>query len=137
MNYWLLKTEPEEYSWQQLEKDKETEWTGIRNYQARNHLRNMQIGDEVFIYHSGEEKQIVGIAKITKEAHTDPTADTDAWVAVNLKAVKPITRPIGLDEIRNTHNLAVMPLVTQGRLSVMPVTISQWNDILKYTKTSA
>lgn len=136
MNYWLIKTEPEEYSWEQLVADKEAPWTGIRNYQARNHLKEMKVGDLVFVYHTGDEKEIKGIAEVTKEAHQDPTADSEAWVCVDVKAVKPVARTIGLEEIRNTHNLAVMPLVAQPRLSVMLITESQWNDVLKYTKTT-
>ncbi len=135
MAYWLLKTEPEAYSWEQLEKDGSTAWTGIRNFQARNNLRLMQKGDFVFVYHSGDEKEIRGIAEITKAAYPDPTAEEGEWVCVDLKAVKPLTRTMNLEEIKNTHNLAIMKFVTQSRLSVSPVTESQWNDILKYTKT--
>ena len=136
MSYWLLKTEPEAYSWEQLEKDGSTAWTGIRNYQARNNLKLMQKGDFAFVYHSGDEKEIRGIAEITQVAYPDPTAEDGDWVCVDLKAVKPLTRTMGLDEIKNTHNLAVMKFVTQSRLSVSPVTDSQWHDILKYTKTT-
>ena len=137
MAYWLLKTEPTEYSWQQLAKDKNTAWTGVRNYQARNNLRDMSVGDFALVYHSGEDKEIVGIAKITKAAFPDPTADNDAWVSVQVEAIKPVTRTITLEEIRNTHNLCNMPLVTHTRLSVMPITESQWQDVLKYTKTES
>lgn len=136
MAYWLLKTEPEEYSWEQLQADKKTAWTGIRNFQARNNLREMKAGDLAFIYHTGDDKEIRGIAKIVKEAFEDPTAETGDWVAVEIEVVQPVARPIGLEEIRNTHNLAVMPVVTHARLSVHPVTESQWRDVLKYTKTS-
>lgn len=136
MAYWLLKTEPEEYSWEQLMTDKQTAWTGIRNFQARNYLREMKAGDLVLIYHTGDDKDIRGIAKVMVEAYPDETAEKGDWVAVDVAAVAPITRPIGLEEIRNTHNLAVMPVVTHARLSVHPVTESQWNDVLKYTKTS-
>lgn len=136
MAYWLLKTEPEAYSWEQLEKDGSTAWTGIRNFQARNNLRLMQEGDLVFVYHSGDEKEIRGIAKITKVAYPDPTAEEGEWVCVDLQAIKALTRTMGLEEIKNTHNLAIMKFVTQSRLSVSPVTESQWNDILKYTKTN-
>jgi predicted RNA-binding protein with PUA-like domain len=136
MNYWLIKTEPEEYTWEQLLTDKETAWTGIRNYQARNHLKEMKKGDRVFVYHTGDEKEIRGIAEVVKEFYPDPTSDTDAWVSVDIKALAPVGRSIGLEEIRNTHNLAVMPLVSQPRLSVMPISESQWIDLLKYTKTT-
>lgn len=136
MAYWLLKTEPGAYSWDQLQQDKKTSWTGVRNFQARNNLREMRPDDLAFIYHSGEDKEIVGIVRIVKEAYADPTAETGDWVAIDIEAVQPVTRPIGLEEIRNTHNLCVMPLVTHTRLSVHPVTDSQWNDVLKYTKTT-
>ncbi len=136
MAYWLLKTEPEEYSWEQLEADKRTAWTGIRNFQARNNLREMKVGDLAFVYHSGDDKAIVGIAKIVREAYEDPTAETGDWAAVDVEAVMPVGRLLGLEEIRNTHNLAVMPVVTQARLSVHPVTESQWKDVLRYTKTT-
>lgn len=136
MAYWLLKTEPGAYSWDQLQQDKKTSWTGVRNFQARNNLREMRPDDLAFIYHSGEDKEIVGIVRIVKEAYADPTAETGDWVAIEIEAVQPVTRPIGLEEIRNTHNLCVMPLVTHTRLSVHPVTDSQWNDVLKYTKTT-
>ncbi len=136
MAYWLLKTEPGAYSWDQLQQDKKTSWTGVRNFQARNNLREMRPDDLAFIYHSGEDKEIVGIVRIVKEAYADPTAETGDWAAIEIEAVQPVTRPIGLEEIRNTHNLCVMPLVTHARLSVHPVTDSQWNDVLKYTKTT-
>lgn len=135
MAYWLLKTEPLVYSWDQLVKDKETSWDGVRNYQARNNLREMKKGDRAFIYHSGEDKEIYGVVEIVKEAYPDPSSTDGDWVSVGIRVVGPVGRPIGLEEIRNTHGLAVMPLVTQARLSVQPVTESQWNDILKYTKT--
>ncbi len=136
MAYWLIKTEPEEYSWEQLMTDKQTAWTGIRNFQARNYLREMKAGDFVLVYHTGDDKDIRGIAKVMVEAYPDPTAETGDWAAIDVEAVQPIARPIGLEEIRNTHNLAVMPVVTHARLSVHPVTESQWQDVLKYTKTT-
>ena len=135
MAYWLLKTEPEVYSWDQLMTDKETSWDGVRNYQARNHLREMKSGDRVFIYHTGDDKEIRGVAEVAKDAYPDPSATEGEWVSVGIRALASVGRPIGLEEIRNTHGLAVMPLVTQARLSVQPVTESQWQDILKYTKT--
>ncbi len=134
-NYWLLKTEPEVYSWEQLEKDRHTRWEGVRNYQARNNLRLMHPGDYAFIYHSGEEKMVLGIAKITSEPYDDPTASTGNWAVVDIEAVKPLARQLSLEEIRNTYLLNVMPLVTQSRLSVQPVTEAQWNLILKIAKT--
>lgn len=137
MAYWLLKTEPTVYSWERLAADRETSWDGVRNYQARNNLQAMKAGDRVFIYHSGDDKEIRGLAEIIKEAYPDPSAEEGAWVSVGIRAIVPVARTIGLDEIRNTHGLAVMPLVSQPRLSVQPVTEDQWNAILKYTKTAA
>lgn len=135
MNYWLLKTEPEVYSWERLEQDKTTRWEGVRNYQARNNLRLMQPGDLTFVYHSGDEKMITGIAKVTSAAYDDPTSSEGNWSVVDIEAVKPLTRPLSLDEIKNTYLLNVMPLATQARLSVQPVTEQQWQLILKIAKT--
>jgi predicted RNA-binding protein with PUA-like domain len=135
MNYWLLKTEPEVYSWERLEQDKTTRWEGVRNYQARNNLRLMQPGDLALIYHSGDEKMIMGIAKVTTAAYDDPTASEGNWSVVDVEAVKPLTRPLSLDEVKNTYLLNVMPLATQARLSVQPVTEQQWQLILKTAKT--
>src|ERR1700757_1031235 len=95
-NYWLVKTEPESYSWSSLVKDGKTAWTGVRNFQARNNLRAMKKGDSVLYYHSGEEKQIVGLARVEKEAYADPTADEGDWYAVDLAAVKALPRPVSL-----------------------------------------
>ncbi len=136
MAYWLIKTEPNVYSWEQLVADKQTSWDGIRNYQARNNLRAMKVGDRVFVYHTGDDKEIRGVAEVVKEAYPDPSASEGEWVSVGVRALHPVGRPIGLEEIRQTHGLAVMPLVTQARLSVQPVTESQWRDILKYTRTT-
>ena len=133
---WLVKADPGDYSWENLEKDGEAEWTGIRNFQARNNLNEMKVGEKVLVYHSQEDKSIVGIAEVVRAAAPDPTDEEKKWVSVKLKAVKPVGRPLSLDEIRNTHGLAVMPLVDQPRLSVMPVTDSQWEAIMKYSKTS-
>lgn len=135
MNYWLLKTEPEVYSWERLEQDKTTRWEGVRNYQARNNLRLMQPGDLALIYHSGDEKMIMGIAKVTTAAYDDPTASEGNWSVVDVEAIKPLTRPLSLDEVKNTYLLNVMPLATQARLSVQPVTEQQWQLILKIAKT--
>ena len=99
MAHWLVKSEPSSYSWEQLEKDKQTVWSGVRNYAARLHLRNMKVGDEVFFYHSNEGTDIVGIAKVVKEAYQDPTTDDDRWVAVDLKAHKKIKNPVALNVI--------------------------------------
>lgn len=135
MNYWLLKTEPEVYSWDMFAADKKTRWEGVRNYQARNNLRLMKPGDMAFIYHSGEEKMITGVARVTSDAYDDPTASEGNWSVVDVEAIKALTRPMSLEEIKNTYLLNVMPLVTQARLSVQPVNETQWNLILKIAKT--
>ena len=131
MAYWLVKSEPSAYSWEQLEKDKETVWSGVRNYAARLHLRNMKKGDEVFFYHSNEGTDIVGIAKVAKEAYQDPTTDDDRWVAVDIKAHKKLKKPVSLETIKKDKRLAGMALVRIGRLSVQPVTDKEWATILE------
>ncbi|HEX5150707.1 MAG TPA: EVE domain-containing protein [Parafilimonas sp.] len=131
MAYWLVKSEPDAYSWQQLVKDKETSWDGVRNYAARGHLKNMKKGDEVFYYHSNEGTDIVGIAKVSKEFYQDPTTDDDRWVSVMLKPVKAIKKPVSLADIKANKKLQNMALVRIGRLSVQPVTEEEWNIILE------
>ena len=135
MAYWLLKTEAEVYSWNQLVDEKKTWWTGVRNYQARNNLRAMKVGDIAFIYHSGDERMIVGVARIAAEAAPDKTAEEGDWVAVEVEALKPLAREIGLEEIRNTPILSGMELVRHSRLSVVPVRESEAKMILKIGKT--
>jgi predicted RNA-binding protein with PUA-like domain len=131
MSYWLVKSEPSAYSWEQLEKDKQTEWTGVRNYAARLHLNNMKKGDEVLFYHSNEGLNIVGIAKVSKEAYHDPTTDEAAWVAVDLKPYKKLKKPVLLDTIKNDKRLKDMALVRIGRLSVQPVTGKEWAVVME------
>lgn len=131
MAYWLVKSEPAAYSWEQLEKDKQTEWTGIRNYAARNHLRAMKKGDEVFFYHSNEGLEIVGIAKVAKEAYQDPTTEEAAWVCVDLKVYKKLKKPVSLETIKKEKRLKDMALVRIGRLSVQPVTEKEYAAILE------
>jgi len=135
MAFWLVKTEPETYSWEQFEQEGDTLWTGVRNFQARNNLREMRPGDVVLVYHSGEERNIVGLARVVAPAEPDTTAEKGEWVAVQMKAHKPLARVVSLDEIRNTYGLSVMPLVTHARLSVQPVTDAQAEMILKIAKT--
>ncbi len=135
MAYWLVKSEPDVYSWQQLLKDKETSWDGVRNFAARLHLKNMKKGDEVFYYHSNEGTDIVGIAKVSKEFYQDPTTDDDKWVSVMLKPVKALKKPVSLAEIKANKKLQNMALVRIGRLSVQPVTDEEWNEILKMSET--
>jgi len=131
MAHWLVKSEPSAYSWEQLEKDKQTVWSGVRNYAARLHLRSMKKGDEVFFYHSNEGINIVGIAKIIKEAYQDPTTDDDRWVAVDLKPHKKLKNPVSLETIKKDKRLAGMALVRIGRLSVQPVTDEEWKVVMQ------
>jgi predicted RNA-binding protein with PUA-like domain len=130
-NYWIVKQEPEAYSWADFVKDGSTSWTGVRNFQARNNLRAMKKGDQVFFYHSVSEKQIVGIAKVTREHYPDTTADEGDWSAVDLAPVKALKRPVSLDEIKKDPALAGMPLIKNSRLSVQPVTEAQAARILE------
>jgi predicted RNA-binding protein with PUA-like domain len=129
MNYWLVKQEPSSYSFDDLVKEGSTAWTGVRNYQARNFLREMKAGDEVLFYHSGSEKAVVGKAKVVREAYPDPTADDDAWISVDIEAVGRVGRPVTLDAIKSTPELSEMMLVKQGRLSVTKVTADEFASI--------
>jgi len=131
MAYWLVKSEPSTYSYQQLEKEGETVWDGVRNYAARLHLRGMKKGDEVLYYHSMEDLEIVGIAKVSKEAYQDPTTDDDKWVAVNLKPYKKLKKPVSLEQIKNDKRLKEMALVRISRLSVQPVTEKEWKVVME------
>src|SRR3979490_2364645 len=117
-NFWLVKQEPSSYSWQDFTTEKKTNWTGVRNYTARNNLRGMKKGDEVFFYHSGEDKAVVGIARVTRTAYRDATASEGDWSAVDLAPVKALPRPVTLREIKETVRLKRMPLIRQSRLSV-------------------
>jgi predicted RNA-binding protein with PUA-like domain len=130
MAYWLVKSEPDVYGWDQLVKDKQTQWTGIRNYAARLHLKNMKKGDEVLYYHSMSENEIVGIAKVVKEFYQDPTTEDDAWVAVDLKAHKKLKKPVSLAAIKKDKRLANMALVRISRLSAQPVSEEEWKIIM-------
>lgn len=128
--YWMVKQEPETYSWEDLVKDGRTDWTGVRNYQARNNLRTMKTGDRVLFYHSGKEKAVVGVAEVAKAAYVDPTADDEQWVAVDLKPVKPFKNPVPLAAIRYDKRLSDLPLIRQSQLSVMPLTKDEFDTIL-------
>ena len=121
MKYWLVKSEPFKYSWNMMLKDKITYWDGVRNYQARNNLKNMKKGDLVFFYHSNEGKEIVGLTTVVKEFYQDPTTDDDKWVVVDLKAVKTLKRAISLKEIKSDNKLNDISLIKQSRLSVMEI----------------
>jgi predicted RNA-binding protein with PUA-like domain len=131
MHYWLVKQEPEDYSWADLAKDGRTEWTGVRNFQARNFLREMRKGDLVFFYHSVSEKQVVGLARVRREAYPDPTAQEGDWSCVELEPVTALARPVSLDAIKQDQVLKELLLVRQGRLSVMPVSAAQFQRIAK------
>ena len=131
MNYWLVKSEPNKYSWDQLVKDKHTRWDGIRNYAARLHLRSMKKGDEIFFYHSNKGTEIVGIASVIKEAYPDPTSSDPAWFAIDIKALKKLVKPVSLEQIKKEKKLSSMALVRISRLSVQPVTDEEWGIILK------
>ena len=130
MAYWLVKSEPSTYSWNDLMKEKQTCWSGVRNYAARLHLRNMKKGDEAFFYHSNDGTVIVGITKISKEAYPDPTTDDDRWVAVDLVPVKKLKAPVTLEAIKKEKRLADMALVRISRLSVQPVTEQEWKIVM-------
>lgn len=133
MSYWLVKSEPSTYSWEQFEKEKQTCWSGVRNYAARLHLRNMKKGDEVFFYHSNEGTEIVGIAKVLKEAYQDPTTTDDRWIAVDLTPHKKLKSPVTLDIIKKDKRLASMALVRIGRLSCQPVSDDEWKVVMELT----
>jgi len=135
MNYWLVKSEPFKYSWELFVKEKKTYWDGVRNYAARNNLREMKKGDEVFFYHSNEGLEIVGIAMVVKEAYQDPTTDDTNWVVVDISPVKGLKKPVSLIDIKNEPKLANMELVKNSRLSVQKVTPEDWKYILKMSGT--
>ena len=127
---WLVKQEPETYSWDDFVGDGRTDWTGVRNFQARNNLRQMKVGDRVLFYHSGTGKCVVGIAEVAKAAYSDPTADDPQWVAVDLKPLKPLNEPVPLAAIRYHANLGNLPLIRQSQLSVMPLTKEEFETIV-------
>lgn len=126
----MVKQEPETYSWSDFVKDGKTDWTGVRNYQARNNLREMKTGERVLFYHSGKEKAVVGLAEVIKAAYTDPTADDEQWVAVDLKPIKPLATPVQLAAIRYDKRLSQLPLIRQSQLSVMPLTRDEFEVIV-------
>jgi predicted RNA-binding protein with PUA-like domain len=135
MNYWLAKSEPEAYSWDAFVKDGKTAWTGVRNFAARLNLRAMKKGDAVFYYHSNTGKDIVGIARVEREAYPDPTATEGDWVCVDLAAVKPLKKPIDLEALKADKILKDMKLVKISRLSVSPVTKEEYGRIMELTGT--
>src|ERR1041385_9448446 len=134
MAHWLVKSEPSVYSWDQLEKDKTTAWTGVRNYAARLHMRHMKVGDEVFYYRSTDATGIVGIAKVVKAAYQDPTTEDERWSAVDIAAVRKLKNPVSLEAIKKEKKLKQMALVRIGRLSVQPVTDEEWRIVMEMSK---
>ena len=136
-NYWLVKSEPESYSWATFVKEGKTAWTGVRNFSARNHLRAMKKGDFVFFYHSVSEKQVVGLARVDKEAYPDATASEGDWSSVDLAPVKALKKPVSLDAIKSDKLLEDVPFVRQSRLSVSPLTEAQFNRLLGLAETKA
>ena len=131
MKHWLVKSEPFKYSWEKFNKDGRTFWDGVRNYQARNNLREMKEGDLVLFYHSNEGKNVVGIAKVVKEAYQDPTTDDKNWVVVDLVPFQTLNNPVTLEQIKAEGSLKDISLVKQGRLSVMPLKATEFDKILE------
>ncbi len=131
MQYWMVKTEPGDYTWEAFVEDGVTMWDGVRNYQARNNLRAMKKGDTVLFYRSVKKPAVMGIARVVREAYPDPTTDDPRWVAVDLKAVQALRQPVPLRAIKENPALADLPLLRQPRLSVMPLTEAQFREIVK------
>ena len=129
-SFWLVKQEPSSYSWTDFVAEGQTSWTGVRNFAARNNLRKMQKSDEVLFYHSGEEKAVVGIAKVVRTAYPDRTAEEGDWSTVDLAAVRPLARPVTLREIKGNSRLKGIPLIRQSRLSVMPLAEPEFREIV-------
>ena len=134
MNYWLVKSEPSEYSYDDLVRDGSTYWDGVRNYAARNNLKSMQMGDLVLYYHSVNEKAVVGISRVVKEYYQDPTTEDERWVVVDLAAEKKLKKPVTLAEIKADPSLSEIALVRQSRLSVMPLDKAAYDRILEMSK---
>jgi len=129
MNFWLVKTEPDVYGWETFVADGTTFWDGVRNYQARNNMQAMKKGDAVLFYHTGDERRVMGTAKVVREAYQDPTTEEPAWVVVDLKVGKALKTPVTLDEIKKVPALASIALVKQGRLSVVPLSEEEYHII--------
>lgn len=129
-HYWMVKQEPDKYSWDDFVAEGQTDWTGVRNYQARNNLREMKKGDKVLFYHSNIGKEVVGVAKVTKTAFQDPTTEDDRWVAVELTPVKKLKKPVGLADMKANLALANLGLIKQSQLSVIAVTRDEFEEIL-------
>jgi len=134
INYWLLKSEPSAWSWDKQVKDKVAMWDGVRNYQARNNLMKMKKKDLCFFYHSVSEKQIIGIVEVVKEYYPDPTDKTGRFVVTDIQAKTKLKRPVSLEEIKSTPKLSNIALIKQSRLSVMPLTKTEWDTIIKFSE---
>lgn len=137
MAYWLVKSEPESWSWSDQLRDKRTNWNGVRNHQAANNLKAMKKGDRAFFYHSGEERRIVGVVEVVKEHYPDPSDTSGRFVMVDVKAVKPLARPVTLAEMRSEPKLADFLLLRHSRLSVVPVSAAHWKLLCKLGETEA
>jgi predicted RNA-binding protein with PUA-like domain len=135
MNHFLVKSEPHAYSWEQFLKDKRTFWDGVRNYQARNNLKEMKVGDLVLFYHSNVGKEVVGVARVVREYYQDPTTDDIRWVAVDLEPVETLKKPVTLAQVKADEYLQDISLVRQGRLSVMPLKAEEFDRILELSST--
>jgi predicted RNA-binding protein with PUA-like domain len=134
MNYWLLKSDPDAYGWPEFEKDKRTFWDGVRNYAARNHMKDMKEGDMALFYHSVTNPGVVGIAKIVKEAYQDPTIEDDRWVAVDIELVEKLKNPVSLKQVKADSRLAEMILVKISRLSVQPVKKEEFDIVIELSE---
>ncbi|GAA5038359.1 ubiquinol-cytochrome c reductase [Marivirga lumbricoides] len=134
MNYWLVKQEPEKYSFDDLLKDKKTMWDGVRNYQARNNLREMKNGDLVLFYHSVKQKEVVGICEVIKEHFPDPTTDDNRWVAIDIQAKHKLSQPVSLEQIKGDDRLQNIALIKQSRLSVLPLKKEEFDVILELSE---
>lgn len=130
-SYFLMKSEPDAYSWQQFEKDRTTRWDGVRNYQARNHMQSMRLGDEALFYHSNEGREIVGVMQVVREAYLDPTDESGKFVCVDMEIGKKFKRAVTLAEIKQHPKLQNLSLIKQSRLSVMPIAIDEWKILCK------
>ena len=136
MNYWLIKSEPETYSFADLQKHGTDYWDGVRNYQARNNMRDMKKNDKVLFYHSGKSREVVGLCTVARTAYQDPTTEDDRWVAVDFRAGKILKRPVSLKEIKAESTLKDIALIRNSRLSVMPLTREHYDAVLKLSETA-
>lgn len=134
MKYWLIKSDPKSYSWNDMQKDKSTDWDGVRNYQARNNLKLMKKGDTILFYHSVDDKQVMGIVTVAKEYYQDPTTEDERWVAVEIKIGKSLPNPVSLFDIKAKKQLSEIALIKQSRLSVMPLSKKEFETIVKMSE---